>query len=165
MHLLIRAFKTILKQREQVAELVLVGDGVYNNELQELSKGIPEIVFVGKKFSDDLLIEYKKADILILPSCSETWGLVVNEALCAGLPVLCSSAVGCIDDLVIRPDAGWIFNTEDEIDLVEKLNHILDNKNQILEKGKRGLELMSSYWNYSLYIENLGKIFEYVKRH
>ena len=49
---------------------------------------------------------YKKNDILILPSAYETWGLVVNEAMAAGLPCIVSNKVGCRYDLVKNGKTG-----------------------------------------------------------
>lgn len=160
---LIRAFKQLLSECKK-AQLTMVGDGVFNEELRMLSKDITEIKFVGKKFGADLLREYSVADVLILPSCSETWGLVMNEALSAGLPVLCSSAVGAATDLILKPDTGWVFKTDDKTDLIAKLYDIIDNPIIIREKAKRGQDFMLNYWNYGLYSKCLNQILAYAKK-
>ena len=53
---------------------------------------------------------YKAADILVLPSISETWGLAVNEAMAAGTPVIVTSKVGCAYDLVKDGQTGFYFD-------------------------------------------------------
>jgi glycosyltransferase involved in cell wall biosynthesis len=50
---------------------------------------------------------YGAADLFVLPSCQEKWGLAVNEAMAAGAVPIVSDAVGCAPDLVTR-DVGWV---------------------------------------------------------
>ena len=69
---------------------------------------------------------YRQADVFILPSLTETWGLVVEEALSNGTPVMLSHMVGCADDLVIPGKTGVIFNLNDDLDFECRLREILD---------------------------------------
>jgi glycosyltransferase involved in cell wall biosynthesis len=65
---------------------------------------------------------YHAADLLVLPSQhSETWGLVVNEALVHGLPCVVSSAVGCAEDLVVPGETGEVFDVGSASSLVAAL--------------------------------------------
>lgn len=84
--------------------LVMVGRGPLDELLQRRAQGIEGVVFAGFQQPDRLPAYYGLASCLVLPSVSETWGLVVNEALAAGLPVLVSHRCGCVPELV-RP--GW----------------------------------------------------------
>ena len=54
------------------------------------------------------------ADLFVLPSLKETWGLAINEAMCMSRPVVVSSTVGCGPDLVEQNENGMIFNAGDE---------------------------------------------------
>ena len=65
---------------------------------------------------------YQSADVFVLPSKSETWGLVVEEALNNGLPVMVSEKVGCASEIV-TPDRGLIFSLNKE-DFEQKLSAI-----------------------------------------
>ena len=85
----------------------------------------PQIKMSGKKFGSDLLQAYHHAHVLILPSSFEPWGLVVNEAMAAGLPVVCSTAVGSAHDLIIKPNTGWVFKDNDEVELTELLQKLI----------------------------------------
>jgi glycosyltransferase involved in cell wall biosynthesis len=65
---------------------------------------------------------YAAADCLVLPSAwGETWGLVVNEALQFGLPVVVSSRVGCHPDLVVEGETGYVFTAGSVESLAERL--------------------------------------------
>lgn len=79
------------------ARLILVGDGDKKNELKNLVLNLniqDYVLFTGRYENEELYAWYKIADYFILPSTSETFGAVVNEALIAGLPVLCSNLAG-----------------------------------------------------------------------
>jgi len=64
-----------------------------------------------------------QSDCLVLPSLSEPWGLVANEALCSGLPILVSNRCGCARDLVTA-DTGWSFEAEDTNELASRLETV-----------------------------------------
>jgi glycosyltransferase involved in cell wall biosynthesis len=94
-------------------QLVLVGSGELKEELSISSSDLSintNLFFVGKKNYDELPAYYGLAGAFVLPSVSETWGLVVNEAMAAGLPVLVSERCGCADDLVKEGMNGYTFN-------------------------------------------------------
>jgi glycosyltransferase involved in cell wall biosynthesis len=84
--------------------LVLVGSGPQEAQLREAAQSIRDVVFAGFQQLDGVRAYFGLASCLVLPSLSEPWGLVVNEALAAGLPVLVSHRCGCVPELV-RP--GW----------------------------------------------------------
>jgi len=77
--------------------------------------------FAGFKDGQFLLPYYSFAGCFILPSIREPWGLVVNEAMASGLPVLVSTVCGCTPELVSSGVNGYSFAPGDEADLEEKL--------------------------------------------
>ena len=88
--------------REGIAVLFM-GNGELRETLERLAHGPPSVntLFLGFQNQTDLSQYYQAADLLVLPSRhSETWGLVVNEALHHGLPCVVSDAVGCAPDLI-----------------------------------------------------------------
>ncbi|WP_207220789.1 glycosyltransferase, partial [Vibrio vulnificus] len=93
--------------------LTIVGEGELFSKYKAISKG--NIAFTGYIDKDKLVDVYKSHDAFVLPSKSEPWGLVVEEALSAGLPVIVSSNVGCYKDLVTSTDAGVVFNIDDSL--------------------------------------------------
>jgi len=66
------------------------------------------VVFAGYVARNELAPYYAIADLLVLPSYSEVWGLVVNEAMACGVPVLVSEAVGASTDLVREGVNGYV---------------------------------------------------------
>lgn len=91
--------------------LTIAGDGVLRDELKV--KANPNISFVGFIPNDMIGHYYSSHDIFILPSRSETWGLVVEEALFRGLPVIVSDRVGSGIDMVKNLGTGEIFKSDD----------------------------------------------------
>src|SRR6202000_2115674 len=79
---------------------VIVGDGP---QLHELSEKYPEAKFLGPKFGEDLASAYASADVFVFPSLTDTFGLVILEAMAAGTPVAAYPARGPID---IIPNSG-----------------------------------------------------------
>ncbi len=91
--------------RSQVG-LVFAGDGVSREDLAQQSQRInPGLVcFPGFAHREDLASLYALAEVLVLPTHTDTWGLVVNEAMACGLPIIVSNVAGCSADLVTE---GW----------------------------------------------------------
>ena len=95
------------------------------------------------------------ADIFVLPSEYEPWGLVVNEAIIMGLPVVVSSHVGCREDLIQNGKNGYIFENNDREDLTRCLQQTLN-----LEIEFR----MTDQWNYKQYLEGFKRAVESICR-
>ncbi len=108
--LLLAAFAA-LRRGGTPAILVVVGDGPLRGELQTWTRAhaVPDVHFLGFKNQSELPDLYAAADALVLPSARETFGVVVVEALHAGLPVIASDGVGCAEDLVLGEQTGLQF--------------------------------------------------------
>jgi glycosyltransferase involved in cell wall biosynthesis len=91
---------------------VIVGDGDYLGDLkaQATTAGLTNVRFAGSQPAEQLARYYAAADIFVLPSLEDVWGLVVNEAMCFGLPVLASQFAGASQSLVAGSDVGVVFN-------------------------------------------------------
>lgn len=108
-------------------DLVLMGDGPLRAELEakRAALGLQSTAhFPGFKQYDDLPTFYGLASAFILPSTSEQWGLVVNEAMAAGLPVLVSNACGAAEELVVEGQNGFTFDPLDVRGLAELLTRM-----------------------------------------
>ena len=105
--------------------LVLAGDGPELQGLKAILSGSPhepDVHFAGLKTSAQLLPLYAFASCFVLPSTLEPWGLVVNEAMASGVPVLVSSRCGCARDLVQGSGAGTVFDPANERSLSQLLH-------------------------------------------
>jgi glycosyltransferase involved in cell wall biosynthesis len=102
-HVLLDGLKSLPADTRRRTTLLFMGEGQDRPELEALAGADPflETRFVGFKNQSELSDYYHAADLLVLPSVhSETWGLVVNEALHHGVPCVVSDAVGCAPDLI-----------------------------------------------------------------
>ena len=91
-----------LNREGVIFHLVMVGSGEMETELRALAQhlGLSNIHFAGFVNQAALPRVYAACDVFVLPSENEPWGLAVNEAMCAGLPIVASSEIGCVPDLV-----------------------------------------------------------------
>ena len=110
--------------RSDVA-LVFAGDGVSKDQLAEQAKQIDPgmICFPGFTQREDLAGIYALAELLILPTHSDPWGLVVNEAMACGLPIVVTNVAGCSADLVEDGCNGFVIPPRDS----EKLSMAIDS--------------------------------------
>jgi len=93
--------------------LDIYGGGSEEVRLKEIAikHGISELVsFHGQVASDQVAQAYARADLFVLPSDEEPWGLVVNEAMLAGVPVMCPFWVGAAADLITDGETGYILD-------------------------------------------------------
>jgi glycosyltransferase involved in cell wall biosynthesis len=97
------------------AALVFVGDGALRPalEAEAAELGLSHVRFAGFQNQSALPRYYALADVLVLPSTFEPWGLVVNEAMCAGLPVVASDGVTAAADLVRHGENGFVYPAGD----------------------------------------------------
>lgn len=103
--------------------LDIVGFGPLEEELRDMASS--NITFYGAVNNEDLPSRYGEADVFILASYSETWGIVVEEALNNGLPVIVSDKVGCAEELINETN-GLIFKSNDENSLRDVIRKILN---------------------------------------
>lgn len=152
--LMIEAFLMNFKNNENV-ELRIVGTGDLLVNLRDEYGFNKNVFFEGAKYSKDLIEAYRSANVFILPSSYEPWGLVVNEAMCASLPVIVSDQVGAAWDLVQGRNTGFIFKYDDATELACRMSEIYGNKQLYSEYSENAYNTMMNYWNYDLYRANL----------
>jgi len=120
---LIDAFAGIAKRLPD-PQLRIVGTGPLEGALRKrvTELGLDRsITFVGSLQDEPLSREYYGATCLVLPSRSEPWGLVVNEALAHGCPAVVSDSCGCVPELVHDGVSGYAFTAGDEAGLQRTL--------------------------------------------
>lgn len=123
---LIEAMKPLFDDYANLS-LTIIGEGGEREELEQQAAAIsPRITFTGRMMSKDISTRVATSDVLILPSRWDGWGLVVNEALSVGVPVIVSDQCGASD--LIRSNAnGYVVPSEDTGALRACLRGYLDN--------------------------------------
>jgi len=124
--LLLQSFERVLGMGLE-AKLLLVGrEGKLPQMLMIISERTRQhIEYAGFQASGDLPRFFRRADLFVLPSRYDGWGVVVNQAIGAGLPVVCSDAVGAARDLIEPNGNGSIVPAGDVDALAEGLAHYL----------------------------------------
>ena len=105
--------------------LTIVGKGDLESKLKAMAK--ENITFKGFVENNKLPEVYKAHDVFILPSRTEPWGLVVDEAIYWGLPVITSDRVGCSNEMVITPNTGVTFELDNKDSFNNAINEIESN--------------------------------------
>lgn len=132
------------------AQLVMVGSGILEDTLKRhvAENSIPDVIFPGFVNQAELPSVYAASDVFVLPSSNEPWGLVVNEAMCARLPIVLSKEIGCADDLVMDGVNGATFAAGDVDGLVGALRPILTDAELRAAQGQASLERIRG-WSYA----------------
>jgi glycosyltransferase involved in cell wall biosynthesis len=125
--------------------LILLGDGEQKAELSAFctQQKLNSVVFMDSKPWYEVPQYLALADVLVLPSVSEPWGLVVNEAMVCGLPVLVSDKCGCATDLV--QNNGQIFNPYSLEDLVQKLTWFTQHTAEFTQMGEESQRVITKF--------------------
>jgi len=143
---LIQQFNTNFNTKDAI--LRIVGSGVESDNLK-IQYESNKINFAGKLFDKDLINEFHNASCFVCPSLFEPWGLVVNEALSSGLPVIATKEVGACYDLIEGKETGLI--AENNTELGKKMLQLFKDENLLKKYSINASALMKEYWNYALY--------------
>jgi glycosyltransferase involved in cell wall biosynthesis len=146
LHVLLRAFQKYWNRNGRWS-LVLVGTGEDEVHLQQAAaaQGTSAVYFAGLKQLPELVKYYAFASCFVLPSISEPWGLVVNEAMASRLPVLVSNRCGCAADLVEEGANGFLFDPEDVDALADMMATISSNRLDLVKMGESSRERVAAF--------------------
>ena len=128
--------------------LVIIGDGELRPELEHLRSelGLEDSVQMpGFKQYKELPEYYARAGAFIHASTMEQWGLVVNEAMASGLPVLVSKRCGCAADLVQEGGNGWTFDPRNEEEMATLMLKVASDEKERLKMGRKSLQIITEW--------------------
>lgn len=140
------------------AWLVFAGDG--DEELLLRSRASEaaskRVLFIGFKNQSELPGVYAACDIFILPSSAEPWGLVVNEVMAAGLPVIVTDEVGAGRDLVAGQDTGIVYPCGDLLALAQALQDLITHPSLRRRMGRKARQVIAA-WDVSVCADTMAQ--------
>jgi 1,2-diacylglycerol 3-alpha-glucosyltransferase len=151
----------------QAWDLVLCGDGQLRPQIEQhiAQLGLQDTVHLpGFLQQDELLPYFAHASCFIHASIQEQWGLVVNEAMAAGLPVLVSNCCGCFEDLVIEGVNGFGFDPENSQQLTNLMLKVSSSNIDFTTMGQAALAHIQKF-SPDYFAEGLMQAVEYALAH
>jgi glycosyltransferase involved in cell wall biosynthesis len=137
---------------------VIIGKGPDMNKLKNLSN--ENIIFTGCLSDKDLLNYARGADIAVLPSRAESWGLVIGEAMACKLPVI-SSNVGMAKEL-LGNNRGIVLQKETIKELTDKIDYLLNNREICKEMGERSREYIVKNYGWEKVVKKIVQVYKEV---
>jgi glycosyltransferase involved in cell wall biosynthesis len=139
--------QSLLEKRNAPVELILVGEGPDRDRYEQLVRalGLTRVRIDNFVGHDALCQYYAAANVLVLPSRSEPWGFVINEAMEFGLPIVASTAVGAAADLVRMGENGYVFSPDDVVGLAAVLEKLANDSRHCAELGAASRRRIEPY--------------------
>ena len=158
---LLRAVKYLkTKKLKKEFNLIIVGDGKLRNKLEHLTKEllIDNIVrFDGEQKNVDSY--YKQADIFVLPSIWEGFGIVILEAFSAKLAVIASNVEGPAE-LISHNENGLLFEAKNHIQLAERITELINNEVKRHKIALNGYDTFTQKYHIDIYVEKLNQLYK-----
>lgn len=138
---LLDAFEALQRMSKREVSLLLVGDGDEEQQLRAgcASRGIRNVCFAGFIQKEEMPAYYAASDVFVFPTLGDPYGLVVDEAMACGLPVISTSAAGEIAERVNEGINGFIVPPRNSSLLAERMIYLAEN-----EDARRAMGLTSS---------------------
>ena len=150
---LLRAFKKIESESDDTF-LLIGGIGINQLKMKKLSEqlDIKNICFYGWMDQETKKLFFEMADIFVLPSIyhkgAEAWGLVLNEAMYHGKPVITTNMVGAAYSLVKDSVNGYVVKEKDIDELYNAMKKLISNSDLKQQMGIKSKEIINSEFNY-----------------
>ena len=147
-------------------DLILCGDGELRCQVEQqiTELGLEKYIYLpGFLQQTELLPYFAHASCFIHASTQEQWGLVVNEAMAAGLPVLVSNRCGCFEDLIIEGVNGFGFNPEDTQQLTNLMLKVTSGNIDLEQIGQAALNHIQKF-SPDYFAQGLKQAIEYAFR-
>lgn len=140
-----------LNLKDQPCTLLMVGNGPDEEMLKKMSSSDHNIRFVGFMNQSQMPMVYRLADVFVLPSVSETWGLGINESMNCGLAIIASDKVGSAVDLITNN--GYIFEAGNSDMLSAKMKYLIQNNNILMEMKENSVNNIKD-WSINKLVVN-----------
>jgi glycosyltransferase involved in cell wall biosynthesis len=167
---LLKAFSKI-EQEKPGSYLVICGDGSFRSFCENIVKEmrIEHVIFSGLIISEEEKASfYKTADVFVSPSLiiaeeeiPEGWGLVINEAMSMGKPIITTNAVGAAEDLVRNDINGYVVKNGDVEELYQVLKKLVENPNLRKTMGENSRTMFEEFNDFGKMFDGFRKAIEY----
>ncbi len=129
------------------ATLLVAGDGPFRSQVEAWARLAPAgaVRLLGNLPRPGVVELLVSSDIFVMPSRAEAWGLVINEAALAGLPIVASDAVGAGPDLISAKRSGFIYPAGDVAQLCEALRRLAERRDLRESMGRASREVLDSW--------------------
>ncbi len=148
---LLKVYKNIKGKKA----LIMIGDGPMKDEISDFIEkyNLQNVYLPGFINQKNIGAYFTISDVFVLTSISETWGLVVNEAMNFELPIVVTTSTGCAPNLV-KPENGYVVATGDTSQMTKILQKMIDNPSMIEKMGEASSQIVKEY-SYDTVIERL----------
>lgn len=132
-------------EKENVGTYIIGGvpPKEYTEMVQELN--LKNIHFVEFKKKEQLMLYYKAADVFVMPTREDIWGLVINEALASGLPVVSTDKCVAAIELIKDGKNGFLVESDNSYEIANKINFLLSNSELCQKMGQESLERIKNH--------------------
>jgi len=145
--LLLQALVVLKERGHEHFTLLIVGDGPKREELEAFCKEnlLSDCVqWVGKVPYDEVGSYFHHANVFVLPTLEDTWGVVTLEAMLLGKPILCSKGAGTAE-LIVHGENGYIFAPDNPETLADLMQTFLHDPESIQRMGEASKQIMEQY--------------------
>ncbi|MDO5425084.1 MAG: glycosyltransferase family 4 protein [Eubacteriales bacterium] len=144
-----KGYDSILKAAERIDPSIgiyIVGDEPTEEFIKwKDEKNLTQVHYIGFQKKNELAKFYAAADLFVLMTKMDVWGLVINEAMMYSLPVITTDQCGAGVELVRNGENGYVIPVGDYDSLAEKIAYILSDSNVTCGFGKRSYEIIFNY--------------------
>ncbi len=158
----IHALALMSQDDRKKCQLLIAGDGPAKTSLERLVVSLnllDSVTFLGRIPSSNAQQVFARADVVIVPSHQEPWGLVVNESLSSGKPVITPNWVGSCVDLIVDHETGIVLKDNQPNTIAIAMKFFIDNPTKAQEMGLAGRQLIrDGGWNIHQSVEVFSKI-------
>jgi glycosyltransferase involved in cell wall biosynthesis len=158
-HDLLQAFAAVRAERRE-AQLLLIGKGSLAPLVEQFAREhaghfawLPQVPY------EDIPAYYQLSDCFLFPTHFDAWGVVINEAHCGRLPIICSNTAYGSEDLIVDGHSGLLYSAGDVQALRERMLWALDNPAEMERMAQNGYDFVQTSWNHQqsahIWAENL----------
>jgi len=143
----------IIGDEEKVGELIEINQYYNNLDINKFFK------FHGTKYGKDKIDYFKNANIFVLPSWHESFGIVNLEAMAAGLPVI-STYVGAVPEYIVEGENGFLFKPGDSHKLAYYLKILINNSDKRYEMGMRNIKKVKEQFDWEIISHKISNLYK-----